>query len=205
MLTDEHLSIIKADVREHGVCSLHTANMLFAHIDAISSPVTDVEVAAFVAKLNYAASLNARKAGSDFQRSDHLECEAADFITKLAAQMRSLTETNNRLEGRMCLVCGRPEPCKEAADACTFDPSPIDAARQFLARAETAERALAEAISSRDRARKAALEDAASLCSAQTANYRDRSNSWDCGMHDMSVRLAESIRSLAPQPAPGEA
>jgi hypothetical protein len=44
-----------------------------------------------------------------------------------------------RLTGRMCLICGRPEPCKETPEACTFDPDPITAARSFLERAHKAE------------------------------------------------------------------
>jgi len=61
------------------------------------------------------------------------------LITRLARENERLTEENGRLSGRMCLICGAKKPCKETPEACTFDPSPIEAAREFQARAHAAE------------------------------------------------------------------
>lgn len=62
-----------------------------------------------------------------------------DHIKQGAAMLRALDEEVGRLAGRLCLVCGAKEPCKDAPDACTFDPSPIEAAQAFHRRAITAE------------------------------------------------------------------
>jgi hypothetical protein len=60
-------------------------------------------------------------------------------MTEAAAKLAELARERDRLTGKMCLICGRLEPCEEAPDACTFDPHPIDAARAFLNRAHKAE------------------------------------------------------------------
>jgi len=62
-----------------------------------------------------------------------------ELTREAAAALAEAQERIARLEGRICLVCGRREPCKEAPDACTFDPSPIEAAQAFLKRAVAAE------------------------------------------------------------------
>ena len=54
-----------------------------------------------------------------------------------------------RLEGKLCLVCGAKEPCeldKGEMSPCTFDPSPIEAAKRFLLRASQAESRAASAV-----------------------------------------------------------
>lgn len=71
--------------------------------------------------------------------ADMLMARAADMLRSIASALAASEKKVARLEGRMCLVCGAPEPCKDAPDACTFDPSPIDAARAFLDRATAAE------------------------------------------------------------------
>lgn len=55
----------------------------------------------------------------------------------LAARVRELEQQVTQLEGRACLVCGLPNnstcPMRnDEVNPCTFDPSPIDAARRFL-------------------------------------------------------------------------
>jgi hypothetical protein len=60
-------------------------------------------------------------------------------VREAAAKLAELARERDRLTGKMCLICGRLEPCEEAPDACTFDPHPIDAARAFLNRAHKAE------------------------------------------------------------------
>lgn len=65
--------------------------------------------------------------------------EAAALIERQQRQIAELDAEIARLTGRMCLICGKPEPCSESPDACTFDPNPIDAAREFLHRATRAE------------------------------------------------------------------
>lgn len=79
----------------------------------------------------------------------------------LAASGRELDAANeriSRLEGRRCLICGRESPCKETPEACTFDPSPIEAAREFqrkmieaVARADGADRTIAVMDAENDR------------------------------------------------------
>ena len=80
---------------------------------------------------------------------DHF-VDANKKIAALEAQLAAEREKIARLEGRMCLVCGRPEPCQDAPDACTFDPDPISAAREFLDRARMADEELAAVRAERD-------------------------------------------------------
>jgi len=78
---------------------------------------------------------------------DDLECSidgdpACAFHLK--AQLNASREEVARLEGRMCLICGRDTPCeldkRETSpdptnwpgSPCTFDPSPIEAAQRFM-------------------------------------------------------------------------
>lgn len=66
----------------------------------------------------------------------------------IRAELLRLTKENARLSGRMCLVCGAANDaaCPQRDDTfspCTFDPSPVDAARDFLRRATKAEAELA--------------------------------------------------------------
>ena len=68
-------------------------------------------------------------------------------------KIADLEAENARLQGKACLICGRDTPCeldtnKDNApnwpgSPCTFDPSPIDAARRFMQERDEA-RALAE-------------------------------------------------------------
>ena len=60
-------------------------------------------------------------------------------IAELEVELAKVKAENDRLSGKACLVCGRTEPCTDAPDACTFDPDPITAAKQFLERAWKAE------------------------------------------------------------------
>lgn len=71
---------------------------------------------------------------------------------RIAELERRLAEKDNhigRLEGRMCLICGLPSkaecPSRDMEmSPCTFDPSPIEAARMFLERATQLEAKIAE-------------------------------------------------------------
>ncbi|KKL61582.1 hypothetical protein LCGC14_2193860 [marine sediment metagenome] len=64
------------------------------------------------------------------------------FIDTLKAQLAKARAENARLQGQACLICGRDEPCELDTNKnndpnwpgspCTFDPSPIDAARRFM-------------------------------------------------------------------------
>ena len=54
---------------------------------------------------------------------------------RLERERDEARDTIARLEGRACLVCGASEPCELKTHEyapCTFDPSPVDAARQFM-------------------------------------------------------------------------
>ena len=76
----------------------------------------------------------------------------AEEVVRLA---RKLERELARLEGRACLVCGLPNDstCPQRLDEmspCTFDPTPIEAAKTFLRRAEKAEKEL-ERVNGYDR------------------------------------------------------
>ena len=57
-------------------------------------------------------------------------------------EVQELRAENARLQGLACLICGRDKPCELDTNKgndpnwpgspCTFDPSPIDAARRFM-------------------------------------------------------------------------
>lgn len=60
------------------------------------------------------------------------EAEAAfPHVRDLLRAYADMKARADRLEGRICLICGRSEPCKETPEVCTFDPSPIEAAQEF--------------------------------------------------------------------------
>ena len=76
------------------------------------------------------------------------EEEAAATILALGARVKELEEENDRLTGKLCLICGATEPCeldKSEMSPCTFDPHPIAAARGFLERATALEAQLKRA------------------------------------------------------------
>ena len=64
------------------------------------------------------------------------------FIDTLKEQLRRERAENARLRGLACLICGRDTPCELDTNKdndpswpgspCTFDPSPVDAARRFM-------------------------------------------------------------------------
>ena len=65
------------------------------------------------------------------------------------AQIARLEGRIKQLEGQACLICGKDEPCELDRDTgkpdwpgspCTFDPSPVDAARRFMAECDAAKR-----------------------------------------------------------------
>jgi hypothetical protein len=60
-------------------------------------------------------------------------------VNELLAELDRQKALIDRLSGKFCLICGKPEPCQESPDACTFDPNPIEAAQAFQKRAEAAE------------------------------------------------------------------
>lgn len=95
--------------------------------------------------------------------ADHT-IELCDLARELERALTAAEATIARLEGRMCLICGRSEPCTEAPDACTFDPSPLDAAKRFRDRAVAAQAALEEARKVSMRRAAAVFKLTAELC-----------------------------------------
>lgn len=89
----------------------------------------------YQASRDYAIDLLAKALGVEADKMRAVEYYAREASEKI----ESLAEENARLTGKMCLICGRPEPCTDTPEACTFDPHPIEAARAFLRRAERAE------------------------------------------------------------------
>lgn len=108
--------------------------------------LTDDELSAFVPE----------RLQVDWQESrTHPHCKwdadaVVDFLREVALccdRLRQAQERIKQLEGRACLICGRSEPCELDKDTgkpdwpgspCTFDPSPVDAARQFMAERDAA-------------------------------------------------------------------
>lgn len=71
-----------------------------------------------------------------------------DDFYAIRAELLRLADENARLSGRLCLVCGlhNDSQCPQRNDEmspCTFDPSPVEAAKAFFARATKAEAELA--------------------------------------------------------------
>ena len=90
-------------------------------------------------------ALDTPHAPSAEQIWEHTEnCANAQAAALEAATTRAekAEQRQAQLEGRLCLICGAKEPCeldKSEMSPCTFDPSPIEAAKAFLRRAEKVE------------------------------------------------------------------